>query len=85
MKVEGAHVAMLLWVAKTRHDAFATLKTSDIDDDDSVVMTYGLSAWYEPWLLMCGVVVDGKVDVVMDDVVVWMAEWRKQERERSRR
>ena len=49
----------------------------------SVVMTYGLSAWYEPWLLMCGVVIDGKVDV--DDVVVWMAEWRKQERERSRR
>ena len=84
MKVEGAHVAMLLWVAKTRHDAFATLKTTDIDDDDSDVMTYGLSAWYEPSLLMGGVVVvDGKVDV--DDVVVWMAEWRKQERERSRR
>lgn len=51
----------------------------------SVVMTYGLSAWYEPSLLMCGVVVDGKVDVLMDDVVVWMAEWRKQERERKRR
>lgn len=83
MKVEGAHVAMLLWVAKTRHDAFATLKTTDIDDDDNVVMTYGLSAWCEPSLLMRVVVVDGKVDV--DDVVVWMAEWRKQERERSRR
>lgn len=75
---------MLLWVAKTRHDAFATLKTTDIDDDDNVVMTYGLSAWYEPSLLMMSVVVvDGKVDV--DDVVVWMAEWRKQERERGRR